>query len=125
MKSTIVSVNWLRDNSKNKNLIILDTSSGSNISGKESTYSDRFIPNSRFFDLKNKFSDSSSPFPNTLPSAEQFEKEAIKLGINNDSTIVVYDNLGIYNSPRIWWMFKAMGHNNVTVLDGGLPAWID
>ncbi len=37
---------------------------------------------------------------------------------------MVYDNLGIYLSPRVWWMFKAMGHQNIAVLNGGLPEWI-
>jgi thiosulfate/3-mercaptopyruvate sulfurtransferase len=36
----------------------------------------------------------------------------------------VYDNMGIYASPRVWWMFKSMGHKNIAVLDGGLPEWI-
>jgi len=31
--------------------------------------------------------------------------------------------VGVYSSPRAWWMFKAMGHDSVSVLDGGLPAW--
>ncbi len=37
----------------------------------------------------------------------------------------MYDNLGIYSSPRVWWMFKTMGHQNVYVLNGGLPDWIE
>ncbi|WP_164003016.1 sulfurtransferase [Pyxidicoccus caerfyrddinensis] len=57
------------------------------------------------------------------PSPEHFEREARKLGINRDSVVVVYDRVGLYSSPRAWWMFKAMGHSQVAVLDGGLPAW--
>jgi thiosulfate/3-mercaptopyruvate sulfurtransferase len=60
-----------------------------------------------------------------MPSAELFEAEARKLGIDNDSTIVVYDDVGLYASPRAWWMFKAMGHARVVVLNGGLPAWLE
>jgi thiosulfate/3-mercaptopyruvate sulfurtransferase len=37
--------------------------------------------------------------------------------------VKVYDSLGIYSSPRAWWLFQIMGHENVWVLDGGLPAW--
>lgn len=59
-----------------------------------------------------------------LPAAEDFTREAQKLGINKNSLIIVYDNRGIYSSPRAWWMFKAMGHDQVYVLDGGLPEWI-
>jgi thiosulfate/3-mercaptopyruvate sulfurtransferase len=59
-----------------------------------------------------------------MPSAEFFTDEMQKLGIQQDSAIVVYDNVGVYASPRAWWMFRAMGHEQVAVLDGGLPAWI-
>ena len=53
------------------------------------------IPKARFFDIKQKFSDTNARFPSTLPSMEQFETEARALGINNDSFIVVYDDKGI------------------------------
>jgi thiosulfate/3-mercaptopyruvate sulfurtransferase len=46
-----------------------------------------------------------------------------RLGINADSKIVIYDNQGLLSAPRAWWMFKAMGHEQVCVLDGGLPGW--
>ena len=52
-------------------------------------------------------------------------KQAQKLGINNNSAIVVYDDHGIYSSARAWWMFKAMGHDQIAVLNGGLKAWQD
>ena len=81
------------------------------------------IKNSRFFDIKNVFSDKEAQFPNTLVSPEIFQKEAKKLGINKDSAIIVYDKHGIYSSPRASWLFKTMGHVNVAVLDGGLPEW--
>ena len=43
--------------------------------------------------------------------------------VNKDSCIVVYDEHGIYSAPRVWWLFKTMGFDNVAVLDGGFPAW--
>jgi len=58
-----------------------------------------------------------------MPTPQHFELSVQLLGINNKSTIVVYDSIGIFSSPRVWWMFKAMGFNNIAVLDGGLPAW--
>jgi len=76
------------------------------------------------FDLENNFSDLSSSLPHTLPSIEQFTEQAQLLDINNDSQIVVYDDQGVFSSARAWWMFKAMGHKNVAVLDGGLPLWL-
>ena len=37
---------------------------------------------------------------------------------------MIYDDVGLYSSPRAWWMLRAMGHVQVAVLDGGLRAWI-
>ena len=81
------------------------------------------IKDARFFDLKMKFSDLTSEFPNTMQVPSEFSESARQLGINKNSAIVVYDDLGIYSSPRVWWMFKAMGHPNIAVLNGGLPEW--
>jgi thiosulfate/3-mercaptopyruvate sulfurtransferase len=119
---SIVSVEWLNTHLNASGLVILDTSIPK-VTDTNTKALEVQIPNARFFDLKQKFSDVSAPFPTTFPSAEQFTKEAQKLGINTTSTIVVYDDKGIYSSPRAWWLFKAFGYHNVAVLDGGLPEW--
>lgn len=81
------------------------------------------LPNSLFLDIEGSFSDHHSPYPHTMLSAQQFSKEAQKLGINQDSTLIIYDRWGVYSSPRAWWMFRYMGLDKVYVLNGGLPAW--
>ena len=116
--STIVSCKWLKDNRHLDQLILLDASAKTDVSTSEN-----YIPNSRCIDIRGKFSDINSEFPNTIPSQEQFQNEAQQLGINNDSIIVVYDDKGIYWSPRVWWLFKTYGFKNIAVLDGGLPEW--
>lgn len=116
MKNPIVSAAWLKEHLNDSDLIVLEA--------RLDQKPDLQIKGARLFDIKNNFSNTSNPLPNTFPSEEQFTAEAQKLGINSNSTIVVYDTTGIYSSPRAWWMFKAMGHPNVYVLDGGLPEWI-
>src|SRR5579864_3672012 len=86
-------------------------------------HAERRIPGAVFFDI-DEISDTESPLPHMLPSAEAFSAHARRLGVNNDSEIVVYDADGLYSAPRVWWSFRAMGHAQVRVLDGGLPAWI-
>jgi thiosulfate/3-mercaptopyruvate sulfurtransferase len=45
--------------------------------------------------------------------------------VSNGDLVVVYDRLGIHMAAsRAWWMFRLFGHDNVRVLNGGLPAWI-
>lgn len=114
----LVSIKWLKDNYYDSDLVLLDCSLNVDVTSHKS------IPGSQYFDIKKAFSDRTSAFPNAIPTADQFENECQKLGIDRTSKIVVFDHKGIYSSPRAWWLFKTMGHESVAVLDGGLPAWI-
>ncbi|WP_372800298.1 sulfurtransferase [Lutibacter sp.] len=120
----LVSVAWLFKNIENPNLIILDASPKENKSNLIPKYTDIRIKGARMFDMETTFLDKKSAIPNMIPSEEVFTKKCRVLGINNESIIVVYDNLGIYTSPRAWWMFRVMGHEKVAVLNGGLDAWM-
>jgi len=122
--SPLVSAKWLRENRSAQNLVTLDGSIPK-VTGGLGEVNMLQIPRTRFFDIKRKFSNVDDPFPNAVPSEEQFTKNAQALGINKDSAIVVYDEQGIYSSARVWYLFKAFGHDNVAVLDGGLPEWVD
>ena len=81
------------------------------------------IPGAQFFDI-DRISDPATPLPHMLPAPEFFAQAAAALGISNARPIVVYDQRGIFSSARVWWMFRVFGHDNVAVLDGGLPQWI-
>ncbi len=120
--SPLITATDLHENFSNPNLILLDCTIDK---VGQSLKNDilELIPSSHFFDLEEKFSDKSNPLPHTIVNEQVFTDEAQKLGINQDSIIVCYDRWGIYSSPRVWWMFKLMGHKNVYVLDGGLPEW--
>lgn len=80
------------------------------------------IPGAVFFDI-DAVSDHSTDLPHMLPPASDFAAAAGKLGIGNGDTVVAYDGSGIFSAPRLWWTLKAMGHDNVKVLDGGFPKW--
>jgi thiosulfate/3-mercaptopyruvate sulfurtransferase len=58
-----------------------------------------------------------------LAPPAKFASRMRKLGLGDGNLIVVYDTAGIFSSPRAWWMLRAMGHEDVAVLDGGLPKW--
>jgi thiosulfate/3-mercaptopyruvate sulfurtransferase len=124
MNTSIVSAHWLLENSNLPNLVILDASMPKPGAKPEPPENRQKIKNARFFDIEGTFSDKNSPLPHTLPSPQTFTQEAQKLGINQDTTVVVYDSIGIYSAPRAWFMLKGMGHANAYVLDGGLPAWV-
>jgi len=122
ISNPIVSTDWLHEHLHATNLVILNGT----IPKVVDTFSQgeiQQIPNARFFDIKKVFSVLNAPFPNTMLDVKAFTQEAQKLGINQDSAIIVYDELGIYSSARVWYMFKAMGFENIAVLDGGFPLW--
>jgi thiosulfate/3-mercaptopyruvate sulfurtransferase len=81
------------------------------------------IDNAIFFDI-DKFADESSDLPHMIPSPEQLALKLSDAGLSNDDFIVIYDQTGICMAAcRAWWTFKVIGHDNVVLLNGGLPAW--
>lgn len=121
---SLITTAELKEALENKSnaLILLDCTIdkvGKSLRGKKL----ELIPQSLFFDIEGKLSDKTSKLPHTLVSPAVFEKEMQNLGINQNSTVVLYDRWGIYSSPRAWWMFKVMGFDKVYILDGGLPHW--
>ncbi|MGB5445982.1 MAG: rhodanese-like domain-containing protein, partial [Psychromonas sp.] len=121
----LVSVSWLKDNLNHPDLVILDGSwhmPSVNRDGKLEWFKEH-IPHARFFDFDREICDLASALPHMLPSESDFQTSVQNLGINQNSAIVVYDSIGTFTSPRVWWMFKTMGFENIAVLDGGLPAW--
>lgn len=125
--SQLVSVAWLHEHLHDPELVILDASVPPVVPGFESLNADgalKVIPGARRFDYDKDICKPDSGLPHMMPGADLFESKVQGLGINSDSMIVVYDDCGIYASPRAWWMFRAMGHDRVAVLDGGLPEWI-
>ncbi len=83
----------------------------------------KHIPGAVRFDIDD-IKDPDDPLPHMLPSADIFAAKVGALGISNDHAVVAYDALGLMSAARVWWMFRAFGHDNVAVLDGGLPKWV-
>ena len=85
-------------------------------------YLEGHIPGAVFFDIE-AISDHSSDLPHMLPGPAHFGEAVGALGIGNGNTVVVYDNVGLYSAPRVWWTFRIFGARDVFILDGGLPKW--
>lgn len=125
MTSPLVTTNWLQDNLNNERLVLIDASMV-NVVGKEPIVYDRpvFIPGSYQIDLEGTLCDTGSSQIHAFPTEAQFTEEARRLGITPESLVVLYDNQGIYSAPRAWWILRALGLQQVYVLDGGLPQWL-
>jgi thiosulfate/3-mercaptopyruvate sulfurtransferase len=85
-------------------------------------FEEAHIPGAAFFDV-DAIADRTTPLPHMLPSAAQFARQVGELGISNRDLVVVYDVRGVVSAARVWWTFRAMGHDRVAVLDGGLRKW--
>ena len=86
-------------------------------------YLNKRIPGAVFFDIK-AIADKASELPHMLPHESDFSQAVSDLGISNDDILILYGQHGMIMGPaRVWWMFRGFGHDNVLVLNGGLPAW--
>lgn len=113
----VVEVAWLAERLDDPALVILDAAIGPARKVKHR------IVSARRFDIDHVMSNMDSDLPHTLPDRETFTAACQQLGIGPDNHIVVYDPQGTYSSPRARWMLNAAGHKQVSVLNGGLPAW--
>ena len=91
-------------------------------SGRES-YARAHIPGAGFADIPGALSDPASPYAFTLPAAEHFAAAAGRLGIGDGTHVVAYAQDTPMWATRLWWLLRYFGHDDTSVLDGGLVAW--
>jgi thiosulfate/3-mercaptopyruvate sulfurtransferase len=82
------------------------------------------IPGAIFFDIE-ALSDTSTPLPHMMPTAEAFSRDMSAMGIEEGMTICIYEQEGVFSAPRAWWMLRTFGVSEVVILDGGLRAWVE
>ena len=123
--SNLVSTAWLADHLLTDDLVILDASWHLPAAKRDARaeFITAHIPGARFFDL-DKVSDQDAALPHMLPMPESFAASMRALGVNNSSHVIAYDSVGLFSAARSWWMLKVFGHDNVSVLDGGLKKWM-
>lgn len=115
----VVTADWVHEQiaAGRSDLVVLDASIAPHLGHDDG------IPGARRFDIDGEFSRADVPLPHTMIGADEFQTLVRRLGVDADSLVIAYDAAGIWSSPRAWWMFRAMGHEQVAILDGGLPAW--
>ena len=120
----LVSTEWLGENLDRDDLKVVDGSWYLPAENRDpkAEYADAHIRGAVYFDI-DAISDTASSLPHMFPSADFFAGEVGKLGISNGDTVVCYDGGKMSAAGRAWWMFRAFGHTNVAVLDGGFGKW--
>jgi thiosulfate/3-mercaptopyruvate sulfurtransferase len=81
------------------------------------------VPGAVFFDI-DAIADRTTDLPHMLPTPEAFAAAIGALGLGDGMRAIVYDSVGLFSAPRLWWTLKAFGVDDVAILAGGLPAWI-
>jgi thiosulfate/3-mercaptopyruvate sulfurtransferase len=124
MSQPFVSTAWLQERLDDPDLVVVDGSWYLPTQNRDphAEYLAGHIPGAVRFDI-DTVKDASSPLPHMLPSREEFARTAGAMGISEGMTIVVYDGSGLFAAPRVRWTFRAFGARNVSILDGGFPAW--
>ncbi len=87
-------------------------------------YAAGHLPGAVFADLETELSAPVGPGRHPLPERADFIATMGRLGIGDDHHVVAYDDRGGAIASRLWWMLRDIGHEEVRVLDGGLPAWV-
>ena len=107
---------------KNDAVVLVDASNGKDAKIK---YETKHLNQALFIDLNTDLADIKNDLANggrhPLPQIEKFAKTLTKFGITNSSHVVIYDDKnGANAAARFWWMLRAIGHEKVQVLNGGL-----
>ena len=120
----LVTADWLAARLDAPDIRILDASwfMPSDPRDARALYAASRIPGAIYFDI-DEIADTDSSLPHMLPSPEKFASRMRALGVGDGARVVAYDRTGVFSAARVWWMFRVMGHDDVVVLDGGLPAW--
>ena len=120
----LVTTDWLAARLDAPDLRILDASwfLPGDPRNARALYEAARIPGALYFDI-DEIADTDSPLPHMLPRPEKFASRMRALGVGDGARVIVYDRVGVFSAARVWWTFRVMGHDDVAVLDGGLPAW--
>ena len=123
--SPFVIPDWLAARLDAPDIVVLDASWYLPAQGRDAAaeYQAAHIPGAIRFDI-DAVSDEASPLPHMLPRPEVFASRMRSLGIGDGMQIVVYDGLGLFSAPRVWWMLRTFGVRDVAILEGGFPAWV-
>jgi thiosulfate/3-mercaptopyruvate sulfurtransferase len=120
----LVTTEWLAARLPAPDLVVLDGSYYLPAAQRDADaeYRAGHIPGAVRFDIE-AVADHANPLPHMLPSTAEFARAAAALGISDTDTIVVYDGVGLFAAPRVWWTFRVFGAEKVFILAGGLPRW--
>ncbi|MCC6891108.1 MAG: 3-mercaptopyruvate sulfurtransferase [Hyphomicrobiales bacterium] len=120
----LVTTQWLASRLGSPDVVVVDGSYYLPAQNRDAAaeYVSGHIPGAVRFDI-DEVCDHTQTLPHMLPSDAEFAAKVGALGIGDGDTIVVYDGLGVFSSPRVWWTFRLFGAEKAFILEGGMPKW--
>ncbi len=112
----LVEPEWLGQHLNDPKVVIIDCDRPEMRGGRG------IIPNARILPIHPYFRNAETGIG--VATAEQTQQILRGLGVNDDSTVVVYDSEGGLLATRVWWALWYHGFESVAVLNGGWPGWI-
>ncbi|ALX49218.1 sulfurtransferase [Lentibacillus amyloliquefaciens] len=127
--SVVVSAEWLNDRLENNSekTVVVDTRFDlMDADAGRKTYLEGHIPHAVYLDLNKDLSDKAAKHGGShpLPDMEMFIAKVGNIGIDHDTTVVVYDQKNDMFAARLWWLLQYAGHEDVHLLDGGFEQWV-
>jgi thiosulfate/3-mercaptopyruvate sulfurtransferase len=121
----LVTASWLRERLGDPGLRVVDCRYKLGEPGAgEVLWRDGHIPGAAYIDVDR---DLAAPpgdrGRHPLPDADAFAAAARRAGISDRTLVVAYDEAAEGGAARLWWLLRHFGHDQVTVLDGGLRGW--
>ena len=124
--SFFVAGDWLAEHIADPEIQLLDArmapAGQEHLRNMAEEYRAGHIPGAVFFDIE-ALSDHATPLPHMMPRPEAFAVAMRELGVSQDKHLIVYDEGNLFSAPRAWWMLRAFGVENVSILAGGLAEW--
>lgn len=126
MYKTLISPEALAENMHKPNWVLVDCRfSLADTAVGYQNYQQAHIPGAVYAHLDNDL--SSAPVTDhgrhPLPTPQRLAQLFSRLGIDEMSQVVAYDDAGGMIAARLWWELRYMHHEAVAVLDGGWQAW--
>lgn len=117
----LVDANWLIENAGSENVVVLDIRD--NIEGTDLGELP-YVANSVVAPYGSAgWRTEVQGVPGQIPPVEQVAELIGSLGIDNDDHVVIVpwgtDSSEIGGATRVYWTFKYLGHDEVSILDGG------
>lgn len=128
----LVSTDWLARNLDNPGVRVLDCTTHlpprpdfslyDVVPGRED-FEKAHVPGAAFIDIEQDVSDPHPRLHFMLPDSTKFAAAMEVFGISDDTHVIAYSTANHWWATRLWWMLRVFGHDNASVLDGGLQKW--